>query len=414
MPTETLEQEVSEHNPEGVMPNGASPAVNEMFSKLTSQGMTRWNMGEPAEQPGADDKTPADEKEKPEGEKATPAKGAVAAPDKPAVEAKAPEAKVEPPAAIDPLTLELPRTASDKAGKNFGIVKAALKETMAKLEPTEKKLQAAIAEIESLKKNGNTPADYEQIKKERGEFEEIIKVSTVERHPDFIRYFSKKVEEATNLAVDIAGADNKAAVEAALKMQDGPAKDAAIDEILSLLPQYKAVQLGAALAQFPAIERERQSELKKAPESYAKLEQQKAATAAEQTKQSQERMAADLKLAETAALELESFKEIEGNAEHNSQVANRKAFLKEFHSGNINEKMRPLIPVMVADYLHLKNTVFPNMNKQITAMQEQLKSLQKAAPALPSGGKKADESAALEGEGFTAHFARLTREARGI
>lgn len=400
----------SPHNPDAELVGGATPAVSAMWDKFAN-GVQNWEKEQAAAGKISEaDKTPENEKEKPELDKPEPAKEAVKVePTKPAENAKVEPAKVDAAkpadAVADPLTLELPRSASVKANENFSKVKEVAKTERTRAEKAEKALKDAQVQIEGLKKNGNAPADYEQIKKEREELDNIVRVSAVERHPKFKAYFDGKVASATALAVDIAGADNKVAVEAALKMHDGPAKDAAIDEILSVLPQYKAVQLGAALAQFPAIQRERDSELAKARESYDKLETERTGQTAAQTKAREEATTKYIAEAEAAAAEFDGFKEIEGDAEHNTQVASRKQFIRDLATNKVSPEIAKMVPVMVGEYLHLKNSVMPKLAAQLEAFQKQLKELQGATPNLvPKPPKNDNGNSGDQPVGFVQDF----------
>lgn len=409
MPTETAHVQTADQNPEGTMANGASSAVNEMFSKFTSEGVTKWNMdGEKPEAMTANgDKpeVPESEREKPELDKPEVAKADAAKP----AEVKADVTKTEPAAPVDVLTIELPRSASPKANEQFNKLKEAIKAERTKAEPLAKKLEEAEKQIEALKKNAPVPTDYEDLKKQRDELDNIVKVSAVERHPQFKKYFDGKIAAATDLAVSIAGTDNKAAIEAALKMPDGSAKDSAIDDILSVLPQYKAVQLGSALAEFPKIQRERESELANARKSYDQLEAQKTGQTEAQKQERAQQVSAIIQKAQAASADIEAFKEIAGDADHNEKAAANKAFISDFFNGKIKEEIKPMIPVMVCDYLHLKNTIMPKMKAQLEAIQTQLQSLQGAAPKLEGGGGKKAADSSPEGESFVGHFARLAR-----
>lgn len=393
MSTETAptpEQQQQQSEKSGIVNMAAS------FDALLKDVITQ----KPAE--AATDK-PAD---KPAETKPPEDKGAEHAADKPAEAApEAGQAKADAEAKVRETELENPAGLSPKASEKFNALKASRDRHSGRADAAEAKLKERDAEITALKQQAPTAAntaELEQVRRERDELSQIVKVHAIQSHPKFKQYFDKRTGDAVVTAKQIVGADLAPQLEAALKLGDAGAREEALQNLMDEMPSVRSTRLGAALAQLDSINQEREQALTEAGANAERLQAEEFATGEKQkqTVEAQRRQAIDV--AQKAAANFDGFKTKDGDEKHNAEVEGRKQFITEFLHGNVKPELIPLIPLMVGEYLYYKNSLMPAKDAELATLRKQVADMTGASPKPTGGGSK--PQAAAEPKGFISAF----------
>lgn len=132
-------------------------------------------------------------------------------------------------------------------------------------------------QIETLTaKASSVPADYDQVKKERDQFEGIIRQISVENHPKFKAYYDGAVKNQITLAKNIVGAEKAEELEKLLLLPDSQFKTSSIEDLIQELPMLQQTRIGSVINQLDAIKSERETEIAKSKENFTAMQNQEA------------------------------------------------------------------------------------------------------------------------------------------
>lgn len=138
------------------------------------------------------------------------------------------------------------------------------------LDLTRKQIKEMEAKLASAS-NSVDPKELDVLKKERDELSERLRLTAVERHPDFQRHFDSKINAQLELAKRIVGPEKADAAIRLLKSEDGAWKDQQIEELVADLPPLKQSQIGGVLNALAEINTNKAGVLSNAKEHYDKL-----------------------------------------------------------------------------------------------------------------------------------------------
>lgn len=300
--------------------------------------------------------------------------------DKPAAEAKPPEAadpddesKWVPPQEIK----------SDKGREGWKAVK--LEAKTARQEAAA--LKARIAEYEQkLAERPGIPEDVQarmkELEAESAELSERLKVADVTSHPKFRQYFETRTNQYVEAAKSIVGSEHAAKVERILKITDTDLRSERLDDLMGELSPSRQAQLGAVITNLSMLEQERQSEISKAGERYKQIEQetkaQQEATVAQRRQHAEKLLAASAKL--------EAFDPGEKpDAPRMKEIEDYKTFVRAAATGTLSTEDAQFLPLAAVQGLHLKTKVVPALQSRIAELETQIKEYENAKPRGGNG-----------------------------
>lgn len=324
--------------------------------------------------------------------KAPPAKAGEKPPEKAAE--KPGEAKpAEPAKATEPkpvLDDAPPGNVVGKAAESWNSFKAkANKEISAretKIVELTKALEAAQKSAQPVKIE-EAPA-YVELRKKFDDMEAQMKIVAVERHPDFIKYFSERTKSAVDAAKAIVGAELAPKLEKILSIGDSETRSEQLEALASELSAFKQGELATAIGKLRDVEAEKAAEIAKAGKSFETLQ---AKNRSEQEQSVAKKKAATEKAKADAlavARTFDSFKPKEGDEAHNALVKQNEELVNAFFDGKIDPKLFPSIPALAAEAMYLRDTKIPALESEIKKRDELLKQYQAAGPKLEHGGAK--------------------------
>jgi hypothetical protein len=218
------------------------------------------------------------------------------------VDAPAEEAKAEPESTEEDSKPES-RSASD-----FKKLKEERDNNKRELEKTQEKL----AELEKT----DSENLLKQLQDERDDLSARLKISAVERHPEFQKKYDSKITQVIENAKLTVGEHNAERVERLLRMDESEMRTDGIEGLFAELSPARQAKLGAMLAQVDDVKSERAAMLEDADASYKQL-------AAGQDAQREAHVEASNKLFDEVlerARRLPMYQRKEGDDERNAQV----------------------------------------------------------------------------------------------
>lgn len=252
-----------------------------------------------------------------------------------------------------------------------------LNETKSKIKDYEEKL--------SKTNNAVDPAIVESLKKERDELSERLRLTAVERHPDFQKHFDQKISAQYELAKRIVGPDKADTMVRLLKSEDGPWKDQEIEALVSDLNGIKQGQVAGVLNALSEINAHKSAVLADAKGHYEKLVTEQKAKADSQKQLFANALNAALSKASDPKTGNPLYQKRDGDTAWNSAVEKRIESAKGMFSGN----MTPDQLIQAA----LDATAFPailEQGKAVFAENEKLRAqiaeLTKATPGIQGKG----------------------------
>ena len=256
------------------------------------------------------------------------------------------------------------------------------------------------AELEKLKDN-NVDEVLSNLQAERDELSEQLRVSSIERHPEFRRKFDDRISAVVKNAQSTVGEHNADQIARLLKMDDSEMRTEGIEQIFAELSPSRQAKLGAMLAQVDDIRSERRMMLENSEESYKQL-------AAAGDAQREAHIAASNKLFDGVVGEargLEVFAARDGDDEWNGEVNSRIEQARNIFTGDSDAEELARASLWAAagpKYRELlKNAV--ELNRRL---QAQIKGENVANPTV--SGSRSDDSKASEGKSFMDVFAETS------
>ena len=297
------------------------------------------------------------------------------------------------------LTDEPPKNLVGKAAESWNQFKT---KANREIQIREQKLAEIQKELETVKKSAPAKVDvaqapeYAELKKRHDELSERIKMVSIEKHPDFIKYFGDKTKQAVDMAKMVVGEELSPQLEAALKIQDPRVRKEQLENIAEELTGFQQTELSAALVELRKVEFERQSEIDKSSKSYETLE---AKNRTEREQSLAQQKASAMAIAKT----LGAFTPIEGNEEHNSQIKQNEDFVNAFFDGSLDMSKFAAIPALAAEAIHLKQSRVPFLEAELKKRDEIIAGYQGAKPKVTPTSLTESESPS-EGGGFLKKF----------
>jgi len=169
----------------------------------------------------------------------------------------------------------------------------------------------------------------EQLKSERDDLDQRLKLAAIERHPQFQKEFQAKVDSVTEQAKRVVGTESADRIAELIQLTDSEYRSNAIEEVMLELSTTKQAQLGSLLTRMDEVRYERAAALENAESTYQNM-------MAEQSKQQEAQMAATHKLFDGVvndASNLEVFAQREGDDGWNSEVKQRVDMARSIFSG---------------------------------------------------------------------------------
>jgi hypothetical protein len=177
--------------------------------------------------------------------------------------------------------------------------------------------------------DSNVDGVLKELKEERDDLSQRLKLAAIERHPKFQKEFENKVASIIGRAKKLVGAENADRVADLLVMVDSEYRGNSLEEIMLELTTTKQAQLGALLSSIEEVKSNREEALANADETYNKM-------MADQDAQRENLMADSNKLFDDVAKEannLEVFQTREGDNDWNSDVSGRLNVARSIFSG---------------------------------------------------------------------------------
>lgn len=331
------------------------------------------------------------------------------APEKPAEPPKTPEvpkpsetpkivAPVIPPTDAKAPDLKAPEVPKELSPKelNFRQLEAARNAAEAKAAELEKALAEARAKAEAASK---PPPDYEEIKKQKETYEQLLSRVALEQRPEFKARFDDRITRARESAVQYVPTEQQAELKTLLEAPASKGRDARIKAIVEALDTFEGGMITQHYAELNAIEKDRATALANAKEDYQRIKAAEAQALQAQRDAEMQRVKAstDAVLAQAAA-NFAEFAEREGDVEHNQAVAVRRSKVVNY----TNEASPPERAKIAAWAVYGENAAQTIAMQQalITKLQESIKGYESANPD-PTQGRDAGKATPAGGDATT-------------
>ena len=288
-----------------------------------------------------------------------------------------PEVQAEPEAKAEPTPEVQAEPEADKKSRSsddFKLIKT-------QRDSAKSEVDHLRAEVTDLKKQVNS-TDLDSLRAERDDLSKRLRAASIERHPEFEKFYTSKLNGVIGRAKATAG-DHGERMEQILKMDTSAYRDAQMEELFSELPTSKQATLGALIAQADEVKADRQSQLQDADSTYEQL-------MSSQNEQHEQMLTKSRKtfedVAERAAV-LEVYQKREGDDDWNSEVDSRLELARNGFLGQSDENQLAMLSLWGAageKYRELLATQI-ELNRRL---QSQLDGVQSSTPNISSDGGK--------------------------
>lgn len=160
-----------------------------------------------------------------------------------------------------------------------------------------------------------------------------LKVTALEKHPEFRQQYEKKINHIVESAKTTVGEEHAARMGELISMAESPHRNSQIEEIMMELSTTQQARMGALLTRMDEVNAERQGALQNADATYAQLMEQQNAGAREA--QEVESRAFD-EVSQSMSSELEALRPREGDESWNNEVQSRLQQARQIFSGEGN------------------------------------------------------------------------------
>jgi len=244
-------------------------------------------------------------------------------------------------------------------------------------------LKSKLADLE----NSDVDKIMEQIKAERDDLSQRLKLAAIERHPKFQQEFQEKVGSVIEQAKRIVGSENADRVEELLNMSESDYRNNSLDEVMMELSTTKQAQLGSLLTRIDEVRRERSAALENAEQTYQQMLQ-------EQTQMREAQIAETHKLFDNVvgeASKLEVFASRDGDDEWNSEVKDRVDMARSIFSGENDPKELARASLWAAAAPKYRELLVQQIELN-RRLQKQLSDQGDANPSVKSAGGASKEA----------------------
>jgi len=265
-------------------------------------------------------------------------------------------------------------------------------------------LAALQAQLEGLRNGSNS--EFETLKKERDEYQQLLRQTNIERDPAFQQKFQTQIDTAIDWAKKAAG-EHGEALSDLLKSPASSFRDAKIDELLGSLDSTSARRVQASLQHIEQTEiakaAEIQSNLANWDQQQVELATQRDRETAEKNAMMQSNFEREMK---TWEQEHFAYAKIEGDDEHNAKVEEAKQWAQKAISGELDPELMPKYALQFGATKMLYERL-ESLQGENESMRAEIEAIRNATPG--DGVESTIEDSKMQG-----HFGQRDYDSRFI
>ena len=289
--------------------------------------------------------------------------------------AKEPEPKPEPKAEDSEPVGEAGETGEageenlSPSAKNFKKIKEDRDNARTELENLKK-------ELSSLKESSSSE-DLDRIKKERDQLSEELKLTAIERHPEFRRKYEERAGAIVSQAKEMVGMGLEQKITQLMFMPDSDDRTEQLDDIFAELPVSKQARLAGLISEVDKLQADRTQELANADETLNQLQSQ-------DQSQLQERLELTSKTFDEVAQQasnLEMYRLKDGDEDWNREVEGRMNVARNIFTGSSNQEDLALASLWAAAGPAYREAYGAQIEVN-RRLQQQIKDLTGANPSM--------------------------------
>ena len=257
-------------------------------------------------------------------------------------------------------------------------------------------LKSRLSELEDKDVNGV----LEDVQQERDELSKRLRVTNIERHPEFERKYSAKINAAVEQAKGVVGEENAERIEKLLNMGESEYRTNALEDLFSELSQSKSAVMGAIIQRVGEINAERAGALADSENTYAEIVRQQDETHKAHIASSD----AVFSEIQKEASNIELYQPREGDNEWNLEIDARVAQAKKIFSGDNDQHSLARASFWAASGPKYRELLADSIEIN-RRLREQLEGINSATPSMSSSQ---GDAAPVKEKGFMEHFNELT------
>ena len=312
--------------------------------------------------------------------------------------AKAPEPDKKSPLDF-PTDPDVPKTIkSTKAADDFKRIKAERDQALKQIE--ELKSSQAAAPQDDFK------AKLNELTKEKDELSNRLKLLDIERHPEFQKKYTSKIEGIVGKVNELVGAESSKLM-ALMAMEQTDDVTRQIDDIVGNLNPTKQAKLGAYIVEYERTQTERNQEIEQAKTQYQKTVDQLEAQQRQAIEQRSLEDQATWDRVSKAASVLEVFEAREDDNDWNREVNQRIETAKSIFTGNNSPEDLAKASLWAAAGPKYRELLYAEMELRKRAETE-LSKYRKAEPGVASAGED-NKASSDKNMGFADRVAAMMR-----
>lgn len=231
-------------------------------------------------------------------------------------------------------------------------------------------------ELSSLK-DSSSSEDLDKIKKERDQLSEELKLTAIERHPEFRRKYEERAGAIVSQAKEMVGMGLEQKITQLMFMPDSDDRTEQLDDIFAELPVSKQARLAGLISEVDKLQSDRTQELSNADETLNHLQSQ-------DQSQLQERLELTSKTFDEVAQQasnLEMYRTKEGDEEWNREVDGRMNVARNIFTGSSNQEDLALASLWAAAGPAYREAYGAQIEVN-RRLQQQIKDLTGANPSM--------------------------------
>jgi len=295
---------------------------------------------------------------------------------------------------------ESPESDKPRSSKDWDSFKAKSKERETALQSELEQVKKDLATARQAAPATGTSPEVEELKRQRDDLETRLKTAAVQFHPKFQEYYGGRFAKQYDAARDVVGGALSDRLVTILKEPDSQWRQQQIENFAAsenLTPLQNA-QLGNILIELSKINRDRESDLKKAEQTWTQLVEKEKQTASQrmetQKKQYESAFFGVLDKLRSPDAEVSHYRPREGDEAWNSAVQKRvdDAVALFTGKGTLEGGIKTVLLGLAAPDLISEHK---NALAEIKKLQMQIQELTTATPKVQSAGSS---STATEGQ----------------
>ena len=244
-------------------------------------------------------------------------------------------------------------------------------------------------ELDEMKKtmeaNQSSTAELDHLRSERDELSNELKVSAIERHPEFKRKYEERASNLLAQAKNMVGVGLGESITSLMFAPESDDRTEKLDDIFAELPVSKQARLGSLIAEMDTLQEDRRNELTTSNATYEKLME-------DDRSNRQAGHEAGNKLFEevsVTARNLEMYKKKDGDDEWNKGVDDRMDLARRIYTGQSTPEELVLASCWAAAAPQYREAYGAQLevNRRLKA---QIKELTGASPSVTADGTDMD------------------------